>query len=181
MVDVFHVAARGPDDTVVWLLVDAIAGPTLSVSRHPLVAVDASATVELAFEGLEVPAARMIATEPFSDAIYSGVERLRLNGFFALGVAARCIRLTGDSRLTPETDECRERLLAADAATIADARAATAHLALRATASLMVHTGSSSIRLDHQAQRLAREAMFLLVFATRPAIGSALLQRLQAR
>jgi hypothetical protein len=34
--------------------------------------------------------------------------------------------------------------------------------------------GSTAIRLDHDAQRLAREALFLLVFGSRPAIKQSL-------
>ena len=45
-----------------------------------------------------------------------------------------------------------------------------------AATTLLVHTGSRSIELDNHAQRLAREAMFLMVFGSRPAIRSALLQ-----
>ena len=53
-------------------------------------------------------------------------------------------------------------------------------LAVRATAALAVRDGSRSITVDQHAQRLAREAVFLLVFGSRPGIKSALLQRLGA-
>jgi hypothetical protein len=38
----------------------------------------------------------------------------------------------------------------------------------------MVTVGSAAIRLDQDAQRLAREALFLLVFGSRPAIRQSL-------
>jgi hypothetical protein len=38
----------------------------------------------------------------------------------------------------------------------------------------VVTAGSAAIRLDHDAQRLAREALFLLVFGSRPAIRQSL-------
>jgi len=43
---------------------------------------------------------------------------------------------------------------------------------------LMVQSGSRSVLADHHAQRLYREAGFLLVFGSRPAIKQELLNRL---
>jgi hypothetical protein len=43
-----------------------------------------------------------------------------------------------------------------------------------------VGDGSRSVTVDQHAQRLAREALFLLVFGSRPGIKSALLRRLGA-
>jgi hypothetical protein len=43
-----------------------------------------------------------------------------------------------------------------------------------------VRDGSRSVTVDQHAQRLAREALFLLVFGSRPGIKSALLRRLGA-
>ena len=63
---------------------------------------------------------------------------------------------------------------------IADALAAAAELALRAAAALAVRDGGSAVSVDQHAQRLAREAIFLLVFGSRPGIKNALLQRLGA-
>lgn len=45
-----------------------------------------------------------------------------------------------------------------------DALAAASELAIRAAAALAVRDGSNSITVDQHAQRLAREAVFLLVF-----------------
>ena len=42
----------------------------------------------------------------------------------------------------------------------------------------MVDAGSRAVLPDHHAQRLVREAAFLLVFGSRPAIRAALLRRL---
>jgi Acyl-CoA dehydrogenase, C-terminal domain len=50
------------------------------------------------------------------------------------------------------------------------ARAAAADLAVRAAAALVVAAGSRSVLTDSPAQRLAREALFLLVLGSRPAI-----------
>jgi hypothetical protein len=51
-------------------------------------------------------------------------------------------------------------------------------LAVRAATALAVNTGSSASVAGEQAPRLMREAMFLLVFASRPGIRAALLRRL---
>jgi hypothetical protein len=63
---------------------------------------------------------------------------------------------------------------------MAEARAAAAELAVRAAAALAVRDGSRSVAVDQQVQRLAREALFLLVFGSRPGIKSALLRRFGA-
>jgi hypothetical protein len=55
------------------------------------------------------------------------------------------------------------------------ARAAISALALRATAALMAGTGSRSVLRSEHAQRLAREALFLAVYGSRPEVRSSLL------
>lgn len=60
------------------------------------------------------------------------------------------------------------------------ARAAASELAARAALTLVAATGSSAILRDRHPQRLAREALFLLVFGSRPAIKAALVPRLAA-
>ncbi|GAA0927412.1 hypothetical protein GCM10009558_107030 [Virgisporangium aurantiacum] len=105
-------------------------------------------------------------------------------------MAARCCRLLGPTPLDDEVDRCREALLTADgpdarqsppSATdlpLPAARAAASELVLRASAALVVHTGSRAVRLDNHAQRIAREAIFLQTFGSRPSIRAALLTRL---
>jgi alkylation response protein AidB-like acyl-CoA dehydrogenase len=60
------------------------------------------------------------------------------------------------------------------------ARAAASELALRATAALMARTGSRSVLRTENAQRLAREALFLAVYGSRPEVRSSLLASLGA-
>ena len=103
----------------------------------------------------------------------------------ALGVALRCCRLLGPSPLDDELDACRSHLdgALADSAGVvamAEARAAASELALRAAAALTVRDGSRSITVAQHPQRLVREALFLLVFGSRPGIKSALLHQLGA-
>jgi alkylation response protein AidB-like acyl-CoA dehydrogenase len=177
-VDALLVAARGPDDMVAWFVVDAVEGAGLTVERQRLVAVDASATVRADFEGLVVPRARLIAVQPYADVAGGPAASLRTNGSLALGVAGRCCRLIGPSGLDAELASCRAALDAAGPEEVADARAAASELAVRAASALVVHEGSSSTTADAHPQRLAREATFLLVFGSRPAIRRALLNRL---
>jgi alkylation response protein AidB-like acyl-CoA dehydrogenase len=178
MIDTVHIAAVDADDVLHFLLVDAVEGPTLRVRRLELVAVNASRTVNLTFAGHVVPADRLTGTQPYGDWAKQEASGSALNGFLALGVARRCGRMLDPNPFASELDRCREALLAADAPDVPAARAAASDLALRASARLMVHAGSRSVLRDDHAQRLVREAAFLLVFGTRPAIRETLLVRL---
>jgi len=183
LIDLLLVAARGPDDTIVTLIMDAAARPGLTVSRQCLSAVDASVTVRLGFDGVLIPQDRFIRQESFDPAASLQPTGLRINGSLALGLAGRCCRLLGPGPLDDEVTGCRHRLdaaLGADAAAMALARADASELALRAAAALAVREGSNSITVGQHAQRLAREAVFLLVFGSRPAIKNALLHKLGA-
>ncbi|MGH9005373.1 MAG: hypothetical protein ACRDYV_19800, partial [Acidimicrobiia bacterium] len=68
--------------------------------------------------------------------------------------------------------------LTTEVAGIPAARAAASELAARAAITLVAATGSTSILRDRHPQRLAREALFLLVFGSRPPIKAALLDLL---
>jgi alkylation response protein AidB-like acyl-CoA dehydrogenase len=183
LIDLLLVAARGPGDTVVSLILDAAAQPGLTVTRERLAAVNASVTVRLGFDGVLVPEERRAGQAPFDPAEGLRPDRMRVNGSLALGLVRRCVRLLGPGPLDDELAACRERLddaLTAGPAAMAQARAAASELAVRAAAALAVRDGSRSITVDQHAQRLAREAVFLLVFGSRPGIKSALLRRLGA-
>jgi alkylation response protein AidB-like acyl-CoA dehydrogenase len=244
MIDVLHTAARDENDMVVWSLVDAVPGPTLAVRPLRLVAADASSTVEVRFTGHFVPAERVTGTLPYADWPARDAAGLRMNGSFALGVAARCITLisqpagpgvppaggpgvpaaggpggppTGRPGVLPvggpaggpgvpaaggsgvsdgsatapaeggdgpgvlhaELESCRAALDAATPEELPAARAAASEFAMRAATILVATVGARSVRRDDHAQRLVREAMFLLVFGSRPAIRAELLARLQ--
>ena len=183
LIDLVQVVARGPDDTVVTLIMDAAAQPGLTATRQRLVAVDAAVTVRLGFEGVLIPAERFVDQVPFDPAVSVQPAGLRLNGSLALGVARRCARLLGPGPLDDEVTACRDRLdaaLGADPEPMAVARAIASELALRAAAALAVRDGGNSITADQHPQRLAREALFLLVFGSRPGIKNALLHQLRA-
>lgn len=173
-IDALQVAARGPDDTVVTVVLDELDGPELSARRHDLAALDASGTVALSFDRLHVPPERLLHVVPHDPGAVSG-RSLRLNGSLALGVARRCCDLIGPGPLDDRLVEVRERLDRAGDHDMADARADASAFAARVATALLVHAGSRGIERDQHAQRLARESMFLLVFGSRPAIRQALL------
>jgi alkylation response protein AidB-like acyl-CoA dehydrogenase len=147
LIDLIQVVARGPGDTVVTLIMDAVAQPGLSVTRQRLSAVDASVTVRLGFDGVLIPQERFIDQVPFDPAVGVQPAALRVNGSLALGVARRCCRMLGPGPLDDEVIACRERLdaaLGAEPAAMAEARAAAAELALRAAAALAVWDGGNA-------------------------------------
>ena len=183
LIDLLLVEARGPGDSVVSLILDAAACPGLTVTRQRLSAVNASVTVRLGFDDVVVPAERLAGQGPFHPEEGLRPDRMRINGSLALGLAGRCTRLLGPGPLDDEIVACRKRLdeaVLAGAAAMAEARAAASELAVRATAALAVRDGSRAVAVDKHAQRLAREALFLLVFGSRPGIKSALLRRFGA-
>jgi alkylation response protein AidB-like acyl-CoA dehydrogenase len=175
MIDTVHVAARDADDVIRFLLVDAAPAATLTVRPLELVAAQASRTVNLTFAGHFVPSDRLTGVQPYQEWARTDAPGSALNGFLALGVVRRCCRLLGPSPFDEQLDACRAALLAADAAGTPAARAAASQLALHASAAVAVRTGSRAVLRDNHAQRLVREAAFLLVFGSRPGIRDALL------
>jgi alkylation response protein AidB-like acyl-CoA dehydrogenase len=177
LIDVVLVAAR-EGDRVIRMLVDAAPGATIAAEPLDLVAANASGTVTLRFDGHRVPADRIVNEEPLDDVLARDTARLRMNGSLSLGVAGRCGRLLGPGPLDEELHTTRAELDAASPAQLPAARARAAELAMRMAATLVVAGGARSILTQAHAQRLAREALFLLVFGSRPPIRTALLDRL---
>ncbi len=178
LVDVVLVAAR-IDDAVVSTLVDARDAPTLQVEHLRLVGANASGTVTLRFRDHLVPAERVVGTEPHADVLARDAEGLRLNGSLALGVADRCCRLMGPTAFDEQLLAVRRALDDATTEGLPAARAAASDLAMRAATALTVAHGSRSILIDQHPQRLAREALFLLVFGSRPPIRAELLRLIE--
>lgn len=176
-IDVVHTAAVCGDD-VVWLLVDATTGPTLGAEPLRLAALDASGTVVMRLRDHVVDAARVTSREPLADWLARDATTLRGNGSLALGVTGRACRLLGPTPLDGELVTARRRLDEATPDSIAEARAGATQLAVRATAALVASGGGRSVVLDHHAQRLAREALFLLVQGQTAAIRAAQVARL---
>lgn len=185
LVDVVMVAAREGDD-LVWGLIDAVAAPTLRTDPLRLAAVDASSTVLLQLDAHPVPAERVLWREGYAEWRSRDAAGLGTNGALAIGVAARCASLLaakdapGAEALIDEIDRCRHRLVSAPPDGIVAARAACSLLAVRAATALVVAGGGRSVEVADPAQRLAREAMFLLVFGQTRDIRAAQLQQLHA-
>ncbi len=169
LADLIHVSARTPDDDVVWLLVDT-SSEGLHARPLQLLAVNASATVELRFANVRVSAARETSRFPWAEWPERDAMRLRTNGSLALGVAARCLRLIGPSALDEQLESGRIALDNGAPETMPAARARVSALAVQAASALLAHEGSRSIVVGNHAQRLFREAGVLLVFASRPSI-----------
>ncbi len=177
VIDVMHAAARADANRVVWGLIDPVECDRLQVSRLHLAALNATATVTVEFRDYFVPNERVTGIVPPRSAA-DDLRALRVHAAFALGTVSRCCTLIGPSPLDADLAECRAALDAATADSMPGARAAAARLAHQATGRLMVVTGSRAVLLDSQAQRLAREALFMLVYALRPSVKAALLEQL---
>lgn len=179
LTDTLYVAARDEQDTIVWAVLDVPADgtlctETLAAELMQLVAVMASRTVQLTFDQHFVPADRVVGTLPLAEWRRQDRAGLRMNGSLALGLAGRCCQLIGPGPLDDQLAACRAGLDAADPDSMPAARAAACELAMRAAAALVVTQGAGAILAGQDAQRLAREALFLLVFGSRPTIKQAL-------
>lgn len=175
MVDVIAVAARA-GDKLLWALLDAKESDTVTVEALRMVAVSASNTVTVHFADHPVPSNRVIGTQDYAEWAHTDASGLRMNASLALGLARRCLTLLGDpTPLDAELAASRHQLDTAEADDMFAARAQASAVALRAATTLVTSTGSQAILLDQHAQRLAREALFLLVFGSRPGIKQALL------
>jgi alkylation response protein AidB-like acyl-CoA dehydrogenase len=174
IVDVLFVTARHSDDTVVSFVIDAVDQPGIEVTRHRLSAMNASSTVQLAFNECHIPNSRYVGSQPYAPGL-KRPEGLRVNGSLALGVARRCCELLGPTSLDDELRQCRDDLDAFETKDVAVSRARAAELAVRASHVLAVSRGSRSAIFGDIAERTTREAALLLVFASRPAIKDALL------
>jgi alkylation response protein AidB-like acyl-CoA dehydrogenase len=180
LIDVVMISARTEDDRrVVSMLLPAEPAPGMVPEPLTLIAANASSTVRLRLDGVFVPSSNVMSNWPYvPPPEYDGGGRP--NGSLSLGVARRCLRLMGAGPLDSELEARRRQLDEAKDRDLAGARAAAAGLALRAAAALIVSQGSTSILAGQHAQRLYREAAFLLVFGSRPATRTALLRRLGA-
>ena len=179
--DIIQVAGRDEDDNVVSVLVDARPAPGFEFDPPlELVALSSTATSAAHLRDLRVPDDRVISVQPLAERQQQDHNTLRVHAALAFGVAARCIRMIGETPLETELASVRLRLEQAEPREVPAAKAAASELAHRAAATLVVATGSRSLIRTEHAQRLAREALFLLVFGSRPTIKSALLGSLAA-
>jgi alkylation response protein AidB-like acyl-CoA dehydrogenase len=175
---VVNVSARDPSDRILWLLVDTCPTEALTVEPVELMALNASHTVHAQCRELVVPDDRLVGSVSVDEWRATDVNRLRINGYLALGLARRCALSARDAGLDAAVDRCRSALDAATSVDVAAVRALAGRLALQAAAAALVAGGSQEVIRGRAAERLAREALVLLVFGTRPAIRASLLEGL---
>jgi len=168
-IDVVHVAAWTDDGRVVWALLDAEAAGGLSVEPLELAAIQASGTVRARFDAVRVPAARVTTVEDGDTWRARDAAGLATNGALGLGVAHRAVRLLAGGHPVPaaalngELDRLRAALGTAAPDALPGVRAGITDLAVRAASALVAAGGGATMDLGHHAQRLLREAAFLLV------------------
>lgn len=189
---VYSVAAR-VDEKVVYFLMEPAAGAKGAVRASApltLAAMNASSTVGLTFDGLLVPEGDVLTVMSYSAWQAADRTATAQPNPAAFGIAATCVRLLGDTPLTEELAECRQRSYAlADAgltdpahlAAQVEARAHSLDLAVRAATALIVATGGRAMTAGHPAQRLLREAAFFTIQAQTPDLRRATLDRLKGR
>ena len=168
-IDVVLTAARH-NGSVVWAMLDAQDCETISSRRLTLAAIDSAVTVELSFDKHPVAEASVISVENFAEWTDRYRKGLRANGSNPLGVAARAAKLLGPSLLDGQLIDARDRINAATVEELPAARALLGDLCVRATSALIANVGGSALFMEQQAQRLARESLFLLVQGQTPEI-----------
>jgi alkylation response protein AidB-like acyl-CoA dehydrogenase len=178
-IDVMHTAARTDDGRLVWAFVDAEESESLRVTRLDLAALNATNTVRAELREHPVSAARVTSVTPYREGP-PPPELLRVHASFALGVVSRCCQLLGPTPLDEALAQVRGELDRLEPTTIEAARSDAGVLALRAAGALTIATGSRSLLLTEHGQRLAREALFTLVYALRPGSRQAALAQIGA-
>ena len=168
-IDLVLTAARH-EDRIVWALLDAHDAPTLVSRRLELAAIDSSDTYGLRFEDHPVSGTDVTSIVDFAGWFAGYQMGLRANGSLALGVTARCLRLLGPSALDHELDAARELLDTVPHEEMPTARGNIGALGVRAAGALIASIGGAAMFRSHHAQRLAREALFLLVQGQTPEI-----------
>ena len=182
--DVLLVSASEKDsdgaDLIVSGLVDRAAlSSAVRVDRLDLGAGQATNTVRLTFDDYLLPADRV--TRQVRRAEFDAGQWFvaRVNASLSLGVTGRCVRLLDEhggqdvaatfaAQLTGARAGLDAALEVPDARPAAPARAA--ELAYRAAGATVAALGDVAILAGHHAQRLVRDAMFVLVAGCRPEV-----------
>ncbi len=188
IIDVLQVSAGdvASGDVVAGVIAAHEQPGVTSVTRHSLVAADATNTVSITFDDLIVPDDRVVSRVPRAEFLANQLFGARVNGTLPLGLVGRCSRLLKDAGLVAQAEALEaERAAVRDCldAGLSDiddmgaARADAAQLALRSAAALVTAGGGLSLLAESHAQRLAREAVFTLVAASRAELKRELLAR----
>lgn len=168
LADVFLVGAVDGAE-VVWTLVPL--SETNGVTAHALdlVAMRGTSTVSVRLDDVFVPDADVVLVEPHDQWRATDAERAADVSPAVFGVTAECVRRLDDAgSLAAELDDLRARAYelqdaSGPRAERVAARAQAHALALRASAALVAAGAGRSMLAGNAAQRLAREALFLLV------------------
>lgn len=176
-IDLVHAAARHGDD-IVWALIDAVDSDTLHSDVLDLAVVQSTRTAELTWTDHFVPEDRVTRVVNHQAWLADYRLGLRNNGSFPLGVAARCCALLGRPEFTARLDDIRSALDSAGHDELPALRADAALFAVTSSTALVAKVGGRGVTLSEHAQRLHREAMFLLVQGQTPQIKALMLDRL---
>ncbi|MFQ3329299.1 MAG: alkylation response protein AidB-like acyl-CoA dehydrogenase [Candidatus Poriferisodalaceae bacterium] len=176
-IDVILVAARH-ENNIVWALVEANETSCIRSRDLSLAALNSTRTVELSFDSLHVDETQVTQIEEFDSWYRQYQSGLRANGSLGLGVTGRALSLLGPSALDDELKATRSMLDGASASELPAARGRLGDLCIRSTAALLASRGGSGMIVDQHAQRLAREALFLLVQGQTPEIKKIHVERL---
>jgi alkylation response protein AidB-like acyl-CoA dehydrogenase len=189
IVDFLHVSGYDAESgDVISGLVEARAGNGITkVQPLDLVAAQGSSTVRLVFDDLLI-ADDMVITRANREEYLGGLAiGLRVDSSLAFGLIHRAA-MGLDQAGQPDVAEAfraaagdlRARFDAAlaDMSSLPWFRSETSALAVQACNALVVAAGGRALLRSHDAQRLAREALFTLVVASRPTVKAELLKRL---
>ncbi|MDG2120246.1 MAG: acyl-CoA/acyl-ACP dehydrogenase [Actinomycetota bacterium] len=176
-IDVVLVAARH-ENKIVWALVEANETNCIRTRSLSLAALNSTHTVELSFDSLYVDQTQVTQIQEFDSWYLQYQSGLRANGSLGLGVTSRALSLLGPSALDNELIATRSMLDGASVSELPAARGRLGDLCIRSTSALLASRGGSGMIVDQHAQRLAREALFLLVQGQTPEIKKIHVERL---
>lgn len=169
LADVFLVGAVAGDQ-VVWMLLPLAEMAGVTAQALDLVAMRGTSTVAVHLDEVFVDDADVVLVEPWDEWRANDAERTADVSPAVFGVTRECVRRLGDAGVAfaSQVDELRAVAYALQdeqgprAERIA-VRAQAHALALRASAALVAAGAGRSMLAGNPAQRLAREALFLLI------------------
>jgi alkylation response protein AidB-like acyl-CoA dehydrogenase len=200
----FIVGATLPDRRSLLALVPLAEGNGVRLSEPMrLAAMDAARTVTADLDRLFVPDDRVVAIKPDGWVRDNDLINIALQGAFAVGCAQAGLDVFAKAvtkrrlsfaepalaRLQAELDDCRAQMRQAQAASADEAttddklrlRAWAIDLAARCANAGVAASSGAANSLDHDAQRVYREALVFTVSAQTPAVMQATLDRLAGR
>jgi len=187
LADVFLVGAVNGEQ-VVWMLSPLTEMDGVTAQALDLVAMRGTSTVSVHLDGVFVDDGDVVLVEPLDEWRANDAERTADVSPAVFGVTSECVRRLADvgSAFAGQVDELRARAYGLQdqqgprAERIA-VRAQAHALALRASAALVAAGAGRSMLAGNPAQRLAREALFLLIQGQDAEIRAAQISALSAR